>query len=225
MKCNDILQVRASYSNISNEDLHQKIVQILTTFPNTGYKRMKGFLLAEGLKLTDQRVRESMRLVDPAGVYQRTLSNRAIVRRQYNVEYFNQLWHLDTNMKLIRYFYRYKSINIFRKYIRSAVKGRYSESAFCFSWNIVIRSCIDGKTRLVVYLDASGDNRAETNCASFLKAVAQYGIPYRTRSDKGGENVLIARFMIEQRGVNRASHICGRSVHNQRCDRCYIPKV
>lgn len=85
-----------------------------------------------------------------------------------------------------------------------------------FRWNIVIRSCIDGKSRLVVYLDASGDNTALSNLMSFVKAVSKYGVPYRTRSDKGKENVLIARFMIEQRGTGRASHICGRSVHNQR---------
>ena len=68
----------------------------------------------------------------------------------------------------------------------------------------------------MTYLDASSDNTAESNLASFLKAVSNYGVPYRTRSDKGGENVLIARFMIEQRGENRGAHICGRSVHNQR---------
>lgn len=75
---------------------------------------------------------------------------------------------------------------------------------------------MDGKSRLVVYLDASGDNRASTNLVSFVKATSIYGIPYRTRSDKGGENVLIAQFMLEHRGVGRRSHICGRSVHNQR---------
>lgn len=49
-----------------------------------------------------------------------------------------------------------------------------------------------------------------------MEGVAEYGIPIRTRSDKGGENVEIARFMIEARGAGRGSHICGRSVHNQR---------
>ena len=91
-----------SYSSISDDDLAQQLKDILTAFPNTGYKRMKGFLLQRGIKLTDQRVREAMRIADPYGVFQRTLLNRAIVRRQYHVSYFNQLWHLDTNMKLIR---------------------------------------------------------------------------------------------------------------------------
>jgi len=68
----------------------------------------------------------------------------------------------------------------------------------------------------VTFLSASGDNRADSNLKEFLNAVGEYGIPSRVRSDKGGENVLIAQFMIQRRGLNRASHICGRSVHNQR---------
>lgn len=63
---------------------------------------MRGFLLQRGIKVTDVRVRLRMRTVDPVGVYQRTAQNRAIVRRQYHVAYSNQLWHIDTNMKLIR---------------------------------------------------------------------------------------------------------------------------
>lgn len=36
------------------------------------------------------------------------------------------------------------------------------------------------------------------------------------RSDKGGENVKVAHFMVQTMGQNRNSHITGRSVHNQR---------
>jgi hypothetical protein len=66
---------------------------------------MKGFLLNRGIKVTEHRVRDALKILDPVGVYQRTTQNRAIFRRQYFVEYSNQLWHLDTNMKLIRYIY------------------------------------------------------------------------------------------------------------------------
>lgn len=64
---------------------------------------MRGFLLQRGIKVPENRVREIMRVVDPSGVYQRTSANRAIVRRVYFVQYSNDLWHIDTNMKLVRY--------------------------------------------------------------------------------------------------------------------------
>lgn len=83
-------------------------------------------------------------------------------------------------------------------------------------WGLVIRGCVDGKSRTAIFLDVSTDNKAITNLVAFLEGVRLYGVPIRTRSDKGGENVLIARYMIERRGVGRASHICGKSVHNQR---------
>jgi hypothetical protein len=83
-------------------------------------------------------------------------------------------------------------------------------------WGIVIRCGVDGKSRTITYLHAGNNNRADTHLAEFLEGVRQFGIPLRTRSDKGGENILIANFMIENRGTDRASHICGRSVHNQR---------
>ena len=48
-----------------------------------------------------------------------------------------------------------------------------------------------------MYLTASDDNRASTIVKAFLGAVHQFGIPTRVRSDKGGENVDVAGFMLK----------------------------
>ncbi len=70
----------------------------------------------------------------------------------------------------------------------------------CFSlhsWRIVIHGGIDGYSQRIVYLTANAINRASTALQCFLTAVNQHGLPHRVRSDKGGENVDVARYMLE----------------------------
>ena len=88
-------------------------------------------------------------------------------------------------------------------------------------YRLVIHGGIDGFSRMVVYLKASGNNRAETVLSSFQEAVHKYNLPSRVRSDLGLENLEVGRLMLAMRGLNRGSIITGTSVHNQRIERLW----
>lgn len=65
------------------------------------------------------------------------------------------------------------------------------------SWRIVIHGGIDGFSRKIMHLHATNNNRASTVLHSFLGAAHVHGLPQCVRSDKGGENVEVARYMLE----------------------------
>ena len=48
------LSVPASYAVIADEDLYHIVLAIVNDFPNCGYKRLTGFLLARGLSVQER---------------------------------------------------------------------------------------------------------------------------------------------------------------------------
>ena len=183
-----IPRARERYSSISDDDLKQRVMELVQNNPNLGEKSIDGLLCSDGIFIQRQRLRDILWSVDPEGIQSRL--RRALHRREYHVAGTNHLWHVDGYHKLIR-------------------------------WKIVIHRGIDGYSRLIPFLRASTNNTAETALEAFLLGVNQYGLPSRVRTDRGGENVRIAEYMLHYRGTGRGSIIMGRSVHNQRVERLW----
>lgn len=85
-------------------------------------------------------------------------------------------------------------------------------------WRFVVHGGIDGFSQTVVHLSGATNNSSETVYKLFQNAIEEYGVPRWVRSDKGGEDMLVCRFMITYRGTGRGSHLAGSSVHNQRIE-------
>ena len=67
-------------------------------------------------------------------------------------------------------------------------------------WCMVIHGCIDGFSRLVLYLQCENNNKM---LQLFIAATEEYGLPSRVRSDKGGENFGVCEYMLRHRGTGR----------------------
>ena len=93
--------MRMNYTQITEPELDDVIRNILQEFPNSGYKSLRGHLLARGLKVQERRLSEAMRRTDPGGIIVRALQLR-VTHRRVNVKQPLSLWQMDGNHKLIR---------------------------------------------------------------------------------------------------------------------------
>ena len=88
-------------------------------------------------------------------------------------------------------------------------------------WKFVIHGSIDGKSRKIVYLNFSTNNKAETVHNLFLISAEHHGWPSHIRVDYGVENTLVCDKMVAKRGPGRGSYTAGSSTRNQRIERLW----
>ncbi|XP_052760130.1 uncharacterized protein LOC128237304 isoform X1 [Mya arenaria] len=186
------LSIRQTYSNLSDNDLRQEVEELCSSFPNVGYRTIQSLLLSQGLKVQELRVRQAVRECDPCGVLFRKV--------------------FLTSCRIQR-----RTYSVSGPQALWHIDGNHK----LIRWRLVIHGGIDGYSRFPVYLNVSNNNRADTVLYAFLEAVQQFGLPRRVRSDKGGENVLVAEYMVEHQPIVNRPFIAGRSVHNQRIERLW----
>ncbi|KAF5276322.1 hypothetical protein FQR65_LT16423 [Abscondita terminalis] len=82
-----------------------------------------------------------------------------------------------------------------------------TEALLKIKWKFAVHGCIDGYSRLVLYLKCTTSMTAETVVSFFANAVVEFGLPSRVRSDFGYENLFVAMIMNAIRGLSRGSHL------------------
>ena len=89
------------FTHISDVDLDQVIGDFNSLHPHSGERIIRGHLRSNNIHVQRERIRQSLRRVDPSGVELR--ARRVLHRRMYHVDTPNALWHLDGYHKLIRW--------------------------------------------------------------------------------------------------------------------------
>lgn len=94
---------KVNFSDITDGNLECMIKDIASRFPDCGEVMLKEILKSTGVSVQRSRLRHSIHRVDEIGVNER--SKRRLKRRTYNVKGPNHLWHIDTNHKLVRWYF------------------------------------------------------------------------------------------------------------------------
>lgn len=92
-----------SYIEITEEELEWNIREILRLTPFSGESYVRGALRDRRIYIQWWRIREPLQQVGPVS---RAIRRRYVIqRRLYNVKKSNHLWHIDSNHKLINWWF------------------------------------------------------------------------------------------------------------------------
>ena len=181
---------KLQFSNISDEELDHQLHETTKEFPRCGEVLLKQLLYEKGVKVQRMRLRDSLHRVDGLGVQERTKGR--LQRRVYSVKSPNELWHVDTNHKLIRWNF----------VIVGGIDG--------FSRLPVMLECTDNNSAATIlrcFLDAVHEFGIPSRVLSD-KGLENVGTADFMIENRGA-------------GGNRGSMITGKSTHNQRIERLW----
>ena len=89
------------FTSLSDDELDHLVQNVVSLHPQSGEKTVVGQLRSQGIKIQRERVRQSLRRVDPTGI--ESQARKVLHRRVYQVSSPNSLWHCDGYHKLIRW--------------------------------------------------------------------------------------------------------------------------
>ena len=85
----------------------------------------------------------------------------------------------------------------------------------------VVHAAVDGFSRVIPFIQCSDNNRADTELETFYSGVTRFGLPEKIRSDHGGENTKIWRYMLTAHNGDSQCVMTGSSTHNERIERLW----
>lgn len=88
-------------------------------------------------------------------------------------------------------------------------------------WRLIVHGAIDGFSRKIIYLHCANNNKACTVVEQFSKAVSELALPDYVRTDEGGENIDVWRYMLFYYNEDASHVITGSSTHNERIERLW----
>lgn len=91
--------IKRAYHPMTDDEMDDIVRALKQASPEMGLKLTWGFFRSQNIKVVRERVRESLRRVDPVGVELR--AQTAVQRRTYTVPRPNAVWHADGHHKLV----------------------------------------------------------------------------------------------------------------------------
>ena len=89
-------------------------------------------------------------------------------------------------------------------------------------WRFVVHAAMDGFSRIIPYIECADNNHASTALEVFCNGVTRFGLPERVRSDHGGENIHVWRYiMLDTHNGDHQCVIAGCSTNNERVERLW----
>ncbi|XP_056596674.1 uncharacterized protein LOC130414680 isoform X3 [Triplophysa dalaica] len=174
------LSVKMYYSDITDEDLRQLVCHFIRECPDSGIKRVSGYLNSVGLRVQRSRVMETLRTVDPVGTICRGLGINIIQRRVYSVPAPMALWHIDGNHKLIR------SLGYLKEFVAIRVERMLRWHALCLSIQIEEQEVLLPDAAYTINELKDFGEMFESTCIS--SSSSKHGIGMRFPQSMGGHH-------------------------------------
>ncbi|CAH3018253.1 unnamed protein product [Porites evermanni] len=137
---------KSDFTDISDLELDQHIENITEDFPYRGESLIKQFLIEKEVIVQRMRIRDSLHRVNGDGVNARKKGR--LHRRVYDVQGPNHVWHIDTNHKLVRWYFVVFGSRCF-EILRNQVPSNWTSSNYGIDVYLTVLDIIEN-------LDANG---------------------------------------------------------------------